>query len=67
VAFPEADTATLLAACGLRELEHAPAEVQLAAFASRRREDFRTGRIQLVEGWIMAHAECALCCLLASS
>lgn len=65
--FSAASTATLMAACGLGKLAEASAQEQLNAFASRRRDDFRAGRIELIDGWIMAHAECALCCLLARS
>jgi len=39
----------------------------LAAFAAQREQDFRSGRVHTVDGWIMAEAECALCVLVAQS
>jgi hypothetical protein len=65
--FPAANTAELAAACGLSGAANATLQEQLAAFASRRRDDFRSGHIELIDGWIMARSECALCCLLAQA
>ena len=39
----------------------------LTAFDTKRKEDFRRGRIKTINGWVMADAECALCALIAIS
>jgi hypothetical protein len=40
---------------------------QIAGFARKRQEDFALGRTQIVSGWVMAEAECALCVLCSQA
>lgn len=61
------DQATLLAMAGLPDVQQTPAEALLQSFADKRQADFRSGRIHIVNGWVMAEAECALCAVLAAS
>ena len=39
----------------------------LHSYAIKREQDFLSGRIVIVNGWILAEAECAVCALVALS
>jgi hypothetical protein len=39
----------------------------LHSYATKREQDFLSGRIVTVNGWILAEAECAVCALVALS
>ena len=62
---PEATPAELArAVCGDDRCPSDPSALRLA-IAERHRLDFRTGRIESVDGWILSRTEATLCALVA--
>jgi hypothetical protein len=55
------DQASLLKMAGVgNSLE---LQEQIAGFTRKRQEDFLLGRTQIISGWVLAEAECAICIL----
>ena len=63
MSFLPDNEATLMAVAGVGT--SGKVEDQLSGFASKRQDDFLSGRIHTVDGWVMAEAECAFCVLCA--
>jgi hypothetical protein len=60
------DQVTLLKVAGIEELS-TELHDQVAGFTRKRQEDFLLGRTQIVSGWVLADAECAICVLCSQA